>query len=210
MSRFIAILAVGSLLVACQNNTTPAANPSPSPSPHATVAAAVLQPGEVPTGLNACTGSGPIAGYLKNLQAADPTLAARMTQGWQELRARGAVDAAISVFAADPSACVAELGVTAKFRAAASFIAVFADEGQAQRAWGAGILGFVPPAPDQVAPGMVRGTGTGLSASSWTYASASVRLACWRRSVFASLLVLTNLNAAQFKAATVAIDARLN
>jgi hypothetical protein len=57
---------------------------------------------------------------------------------------------------------------------------------------------------------MVRGTGTGLSASSWTYASASVRLACWRRSVFASLLVLTNLNAAQFKAATVAIDARLN
>ena len=210
MGRFIAILAVSTVLVACQNNATPASTPSPSPSPHAAVTAAVLQAGEVPSGLKACPGSGPIGGYLTNLQAADPTLAARMTLGWQQLRAHGAIDAAISVFAADPAACVAELGVTTKFKAAASFIAVFADEGQAQRAWGAGILGFVPPAPDQVAPGLVRGTSTGLSTSSWAYASASVRLACWRRSVFASLLVLANLDAGAFKVATVAIDARLN
>jgi hypothetical protein len=210
VGRFIAIFALGTLLAACQNTARPAGNPSPSPSPHTALAAAVLQPAEVPAGLTACPGSGPIAGYLSNLQAADPVLASRMTQGWQQLLARGAVDAAMALFASDPSACTAELGVTAKFKGAASFVAMFADEGQAERPWGGGILGFVPPAPDQVAPGLVRGAGTGLGASSWTYDRPSVRLACWRRSVFGSLLVITNLDAPAFKAATAAIDARLN
>jgi hypothetical protein len=170
----------------------------------------VLQPGEVPAGLDACPGSGPIASYLTNLKAADPALATRMTDRWQQLQARGAVGAAISLFAADPAACTAELAVTAKTKAAANFIALFAEEGQAERAWGAGILGFVAPAPDQIATGLVRGASTGLGASSWTYTSASVRLACWRRSVFVSLLVFSNLDAASFKAATASIDARLN
>ena len=210
MGRFIAILALTTLLVACQNTTAPAESPSPSPSPHITVSAAVLQPGEVPAGLTACPGSGPIASYLSNLQAADPALGARMTDRWQQLQARGAIDAAISLFAADPATCTAELAITAKIKAAASFVAVFADEGQAERAWTAGILGFLPPAPDQVAPGLVRGTSTGLGVSSWTYSNASVRMACWRKSAFASLLVLANLDAAALQAAAAAIDARLN
>jgi hypothetical protein len=157
-----------------------------------------------------CAGSGPIAGYLSSLQATDPTLAGRMTEQWQQLRARGAVDGAIAIFAADPAACTAELGVTAKIKSAASVVVVFADDGQSERAWSSGIFGFVPPAPDQVAPGLSRGSGTGLGASSWTYTRPSVQLACWRRSVFVSLLVLTNLDAAAFKAVTSAIDARLN
>jgi hypothetical protein len=173
------------------------------------VLAAVLQPGEVPAGLTGCPGSGPIAAYLLN-QATDPALASRMTEQWQELRAKGAVDAAISLFAADPAACSAELAVTAKIKAAASFVAVFADEGQADRAWTSGVLGFVPPAPGQAGPGLVRGTGTGLGLSAWTYDRPSVRLACWRRSVFVSLVVLTNLDPTAFKAVTAAIDARLN
>ena len=196
--------------MACQKTSTPVPTPSPSPSPHTAVTAAVLQPGEVPAGLTACAGSGPIAAYLSNLQGADPALASRMSERWQQLRARGAVDAAISLFAADPAACTAELGVTSKVKAAASFVAVFADEGQAERAWGSGVLGFVPPAPGEVAPGLVRGTATGLGLSAWTYDRPSVRLACWRRSVFVSLVVLSNLDPTTFKAVTAAIDARLN
>jgi hypothetical protein len=102
------------------------------------------------------------------------------------------------------------MGVTDKIKAAASFVAVFADEGQAERAWASGVLGFVPPAPGQAAPGLLRGTSTGLGLSAWTYDRPSVRLACWRRSVFVSLVVLTNLDPAAFKAVTAAIDARLN
>ena len=133
-----------------------------------------------------------------------------MTDLWQQLRAKGAIDAAITLFAADPSACTAELAATSKTKSVASFVALFADEGQAERAWGSGVLGFVTPAPDQLAPGLLRGTGTGLGLSSWTYVNTQVRLACWRRSVFVALVVLTNLDAPAFKAVTAAIDARLN
>jgi hypothetical protein len=174
------------------------------------VAAAVLQPGEVPSGLTACPDSGPIGPYLVKLQAADPTLGARMTERWQQLQAKGAVGASIALYAADPAACTAELAVTAKTKTAASFVAVFAEEGQAERAWGVGILGFIPPAPDQIGPGLVRGIATGLGVSSWTYDRPSVRLACWRRSNYVSLLVLANLDQATFKTMTAAIDARLN
>ena len=209
MGRIISTLALGVLLAACQN-TPPAAASSPSPTLHNTVATAVLQPGEVPPGLSKCPGSGPIAGYLTALQATDAALATRMTDLWQQLRAKGAIDAAITLFAADPSACTAELAATSKTKSVASFVALFADEGQAERAWGSGVLGFVTPAPDQLAPGLLRGTGTGLGLSSWTYVNTQVRLACWRRSVFVALVVLTNLDAPAFKAVTAAIDARLN
>ena len=209
MGRFFASVALSSLVVACSNTST-VATPSPSATPHTTVAAAVLQQSEVPIALATCPGSGPIGGYLANLQTADPTLSSRITEQWQQLRAKGAVDAAISLYAADPTACTAEMAVNAKTKAAASFVAVFADAGQAERAWSAGILGFVPPAPDQITPGLLRGTPTGLGASSWTYNRPSVQIGCWRRSVFVSLLVLTNLDAATSKSVTSAIDARLN
>jgi hypothetical protein len=211
VGRLVTFIALSTLLAACQSTTTPVATPSPSPSPHTAVTAAVLQPGEVPPGLTQCPGSGPIAGYLLKLEGTDhPALASRMTERWQELQAKGAVDAAISLFTADPAACNAELGVTSNIKAAASFVAVFADEGQAERAWGSGVLGFVPPAPGEVAAGLVRGTGTGLGPTAWTYDRPSVRLACWRRSVLVSLVVLTNLDPTAFKSVTAAIDARLN
>ena len=170
----------------------------------------MLQAGEAPAGLTACPGSGPVAGYITKLQASNPTLASRMTDQWQLLRSNGAIEAAVSLFAADPLACTVELGVTAKIKAAASFVAVFADEGQAERAWSSGILGFAPPPPDLLSPGLVRGIATGRGASSWTYSRPSVQLACWRRSVFVSLVVVTNLDSTAFKSVTAAIDARLN
>jgi hypothetical protein len=209
VGRIITIFALTTLLVGCQNTSTPT-TPTPKPSPHTAVTAAVLQPGEVPSGLTECPSSGPIAGYLLTLQQSDPALASRLTGLWQQLRATGAAGAALSIFAADPAACAAEMGVTDKIKAAASFVAEFADEGQAERAWASGVLGFVPPAPDQVAPGLLRGVSTGLGLSAWTYDRPSVRLACWRRSVFVSLVVLTNLDLTASKAVTAAIDARLN
>jgi hypothetical protein len=210
VGRLIVILTLSALVAGCQTAAKPAASPLPSPTPHTAVMTAVLQPGEVPAGVNQCPGSGPIATYLTNLAGADPTLATQMTAQWQQLRAEGALDAAISLFAADPSACNARLAATSKFQAVASLVLVFADEGEADRAWESGILGFVPPAPGEVAPGLVRGTGTGLGLSSWTYDRAPARIACWHRSVFVSLVVFTNLDVTAFKSATVAVDARLN
>jgi hypothetical protein len=172
--------------------------------------AAILQSTDVPVGLNACIGSGPIDVFLSVLAGTDPTLASRESDQWMQLRNQGATAGAISVFAANPSACSAELGATTGVKAMTSFVARFADEGEADRAWQSGMFGFAPPPPGQLTPGLTRGTSTGLGLSSFTYDRPSVRLASWHRSVFVALVVVSNLDVTTFKAATAAIDPRLN
>ena len=212
MGRFPALVVAVAFLVACQSTAqpVPSPTPTPSPSPHAAAADAVLQQSDVPAGLNVCTGSGPIEGYITNLQSTSPVLASRLNDEWQSLRTLGAVSAAISLFSSDDAACSAELASVSKSKSAAGFVAMFGDDGQADRAWQSGVLGFMPPAPGELPPGVNRGTSTGLGVSSWTYDRAPVRLACWHKSVFVALVVLTNLDLNAFKAATAAVDARLN
>ena len=209
MGRFlVALLVVG--LVGCQNQTQAVSSPAPSPTPHTAPTTAILQSSDAPAGLNVCLGSGPIDVYLSVLEIADPTLAARDADQWHAMRLQGAKDGAISVFTSDPSGCKAELGASGNVKAVTSFVAQFDDEGEADRAWQAGVFGFPPPPPGESAPGLIRGTDTGLGASSFTYDRPSVRLASWRRSVFVALVVVTNLDVASFRAATGAVDPRLN
>jgi hypothetical protein len=210
VGRFPIIVALVTLLAGCQVASTPVAAPTASPTPHTPVATAALQTSDVPADLHPCPASGPIATYLTTIQTANPTLAQKLSAQWQALKKSGAQEAAITLFAADPAACAAELASTGAVRSAASVVVVFTDEGQADRAWQAGILGFAPPAPGAFPPGVTRGTGTGLGDSSWTYRNAPVFLASWRKAVFVALLVVTNLDDTTFKAAAAAVDARLN
>ncbi len=210
MTRFAAWIAAIVLLSACQNETHAVFSPVPSPSPHVAPTAAILQSADVPATVNPCLGSGPLDVYLSVLANSDAALATRLSAEWDELLSHGARSGAISVFAANPSACKAELGATTTLKSVASVVIKFADEGQADRAWQAGVFTFVPPAPGQLLPGLTRGTGTGLGLSSFTYERPSVRLACWRHYVYVALVVVSNFDLNTFKAATAAIDARLN
>ena len=195
---------------ACQGEAHPVFSPVPSPSPHTAATAAILQSRDVPAGLNVCLGSGPIDVYLSVVGNTDPTVQSSELAHWMQLRNQGATAGAISIFAANPSACSAELGATTRVKAMTSFVAQFADEGEADRAWQSGVFGFVPPPPGELVPGLTRGTSTGLGFSSFTYDRPSVRLACWHRSVFVALVIVSNLDPATFKSATAAIDPRLN
>jgi len=210
VGRFSSLFLVVVLVAVCQTTAQPVPSPTPSPSPHTAVADAVLQSSDVSSGLSRCAGSGPLGIYINNLQASSPALASRLTDEWQSLRTLGATSSAIALFTSDDSACTAELAAVSKAKSAAGLVVVFGDEGQADRAWQSGVLGFVPPAPGELPPGLNRGTATGLGLSAWTYDRAPVRLACWHKSVFVALVVLTNLDAAAFKTATAAVDARLN
>ena len=211
MDRLIAILGLSILIASCQNTTpTAVASPSPSPSPHSAPTEAVLQSSEVPAGLSPCLGSGPIDVYITTIATADPNVAARLANQWEQLRVAGATSGAISLFTSTPAACNAELATTSSAKSIAAFVAEFADSGQADRAWDAGVFGFIPPSPGELPAGVTRGTGTGLGLSSWTYDRPPVRLASWHKSVFVALVVASNLDVATFKAATAAVDARLD
>jgi hypothetical protein len=207
--RLIAILALSALCTACQSNTHPAVSPLPTPTPHTAPTAATLQSADSPAGLTPCLGSGPIDVYITSLAQADAALAGRVRAQWEQLRIGGASAGAISLFTASPAACNAELGATSTVKSIASFVAVFDDSGQADRAWGSGVFGFAPPVSGQIMPGVVRGTDTGLGFNSWTFDRPPLRLACWRKSVFVAFVVASNLDATAFKAATAAVDARL-
>jgi len=104
----------------------------------------------------------------------------------------------------------AELATTSSAKSITAFVAEFTDPGQADRAWNAGVFGFVPPAPGELPAGVTSGTGTGLGLSSWTYDRPPVHLASWHKSVFVALVVVSNLDVPTFKTVTTAIDARLN
>ena len=69
----------------------------------------LLVPADLPGPLSQCTGSGPIEGYIATTRSANPDLAQRLTAQWNDLKSLGAMEAAINVFAADPSACSTEL-----------------------------------------------------------------------------------------------------
>jgi hypothetical protein len=204
------VTALAIVMTACQTSSTAVTTPLPSPTPHAPVASTVLQAADVPSGLSACQDSGPVATYITSLQVTAPALAQIVGHEWQALQKQGAKEAAIALFSSVPSACSAELGASASIKSAASFVVAFGSEGQADRAWENGILGFTPPAPGELPPGVARGTSTGLGPSSWSYDRAPIRLACWRKSVFVALLVFANLDLGSFTAAAAAVDARLN
>ena len=210
MVRIGTWIALAVLLISCQNESHPAFSPVPSPSPHISPAAAILQSSEVPSTLNACVGSNqPIDVYVSVMSGFDTTTGERLGVYWNELVAAGASAGAISVYAADPIACSAELGA-ASVPALASVVIRFEDAGQADRAWQAGVFGFTPPAAAQLQAGMTRGAPTGLGLSSFTYQRPSVRLATWRRNFYVALVLATNLDAGTFTAATALINARLN
>jgi hypothetical protein len=198
------------LIAGCESSSAASTTPLSSGTPHAAAAAAVLQQANVPAGLAPCAGSGAFDSYLTQLAASNPALGAAVAGQWRRLKAAGAQDAAIALFASDPSACTAELGASGAARSAASFVVAFADEGEAERAWQSGVLGFAPPAPGEAPAGIVRGTATGLGPSSFTYGLSPIQLACWRLGVFVALVVFTNLDAASFKGATAAVNARLH
>jgi hypothetical protein len=198
------------LMIACENQTHPVFSPVPSPTPHTAPTAAILQSSDVPPTLSVCLGSGPIDVYIATLGASGTPLADKATSQWAQLVSEGARGGAISIYVSSTTACKAELGSTTSAKSIASFVAQFGDEGEADRAWQSGVFGFAPPPTGEVVPGLTRGPATGLGLSSFTYDRPSVGLASWRRSVFVALVVATNLDPTTLKAATAAIDPRLN
>jgi len=210
VTRFATWLVVSAVLIGCQNQTHPVFSPAPSPTPHTAPTAAILQSGDVPQTLSVCLGSGPIDVYIATLAGSGTPVADKATSAWAQLINEGARAGAISIFASSTTSCSAELGSTTNAKSIASVVAQFGDEGEADRAWQSGVFGFAPPPAGELVPGLTRGPSTGLGLSSFTYDRPSVRLASWRRSVFVALVVAGNLDLNTFKAATAAIDPRLN
>src|SRR5437879_357156 len=153
--RVLAALLAGLALAACQVSSTPV-DP----------ARVGLQRGDVPADLARCPNSGAIGSYLKQLSAQDPGGHATLQQGWRQLRAAGAVEGAITVYAAAPGDCLKEPGAGAG-RLVATLVTRFDSDQAAAAAYPKGAMGFPTPSQDQEEPGLQQGVATQLSPNSW-------------------------------------------
>ena len=200
-------LAAATLLAACSSPPTglPIGGP-PSPQDVA------LKSGDVPNGLTACPGSGPIDGYITSLRAKDPDGYASLKDAWDTLKRNGADSAAIVAYVADPAiACVGTLGA-GQGKSATSFVIRYKDSGSATTAYKRGLLQFPTPKEGQQTPGLTVGVATGLGGNSWVYqasaAGKAAYLAFWQVNQFDVMVLTADLDAADSRKAADAVNSR--
>jgi hypothetical protein len=181
-------LMLAALLVACQT-----AGPSAPKDP----ADIGLRPGDLPSTLQRCPGSGELTGYLKAIGAGGGPARDELEATWQALQHDGAKQAAVAVYASDRTACNARLG-TGPGESASSLIVRYRDDQAAFNAYRQGMLGFPTPDQEEQIPGLQQGAATGLGQQSWMLqqnaAGRSVFVACWQRDSYTAFFLAVDLD----------------
>jgi hypothetical protein len=171
-----------------------------------------LQSGDLPSNLARCPASGPIDGYLRDLQTKDRAAYDELQAGWRDLQKGGATKAAVAVYTIQPAACTARLG-TGNGSSVTSLVVAFKDETSASDAYRRGVLGFATPSDDQQVDGMTRGFATGLGDSSWmlerSVQGRSLIVAYCERHSVTAFVVATDTDPLHAKQAAAAVAGRI-
>ncbi|HEX6350802.1 MAG TPA: hypothetical protein VF160_15610 [Candidatus Dormibacteraeota bacterium] len=208
MLRLLPALAAALLLLGCSGPSTGGVPVIGPPNPQDIA----LKPGDVPSVLKACEGSGPIAGYIAALRTKDPDGYAGLQDAWASLQKNGADAAAITAYVDDPAtACTGTLGA-GQGKSATSFVIRYKDEGSATTAYKRGLLNFPTPQQDQQTPGLTVGVATGLGANSWVYNRAvngrAAYLAFWQSKQFDVMVLTADLDPGDSQKAADAVYSR--
>ena len=185
----------------------------------ATASDVALHDSDLPSALQRCADSGQVNAYLDNIKRRQPSAYKPSVDEWNSLRAEGADDAWIGVYADNANECTSIFGGTAgqgtttqNPKLAQNIVVRFKDEKSAQTAYKNG-MGQVRP--DQISnqPGLTRGNNTGLGANSMVYFSSlggrMFYLAFWQNKTFTVLLATSNLPETDAKRATSDINGRI-
>jgi hypothetical protein len=131
---------------------------------------------------------------------------------WWRLRSAGAREAAVVIYASDPSACADRLGIGPGITAS-SLVVRCGGPGSALAIYRKGLLGFVTPDDQEVVSGLAQGAATGLGHNSWllqeTVGGAPVSVALWEHDSYVALVVTVGLSPPLARTAIVAVDRRM-
>jgi hypothetical protein len=189
-------------LTACSGTGTPTVPP----------AQIGLQQGDLPVNLQRCPASGDIGTYLRSPQPADVPAHDELQAAWQELQRRGAVRAALTVYAAQPVACSARLGAGDGTNVT-SLVVEFRDDTAAESAYQRGVLGFTTPSEDAEVQGMDRGAATGIGRNAWVLTRSAqgraVLVGLWERNAVLVLFVAVDADPLNARRALSAVDERI-
>lgn len=206
MGGLRAIVAAGAVLLAlagCEVLSSPIGPPPPDQ--------VALKPGDLPSGLKTCPGSGSIDGYLKAIRTKDPDSYATVSDAWATFRKAGANAAAITAYADDVMNCSGLLGA-GRGKSASSFVIRYNDEGSAATAYERGILQFPTPNAEQQTPGLIVGDASGLGTNSWVFDQSvngrAAYIAFWQRGSYDVMVLIADLDPETSKRAVDAVDSR--
>ncbi len=201
-----AVLLAGALVwvaVACQ---TPGAIGPPDPS------RVGLQAGDLPGDLKRCPASGTVDGYLRGLLGADRAAHDELATAWEDLKRRGAAQAAVTVYAERTAACTARLG-TGEGASVSTVVVTFQDEKAASDAYQRGVLGFTTLGEDQEVDDMKRGAATGMGRNAWVLQRSvqgrALIVGLWERDQVAVLFIAVDEDPLHAKQALSSVDGRI-
>jgi hypothetical protein len=171
-----------------------------------------LRQGDLPAGLQSCPASGAIDGYLRSLQKGSAPAHDELLAAWRDLQRRGAAEAAVAVYAAQPAACSTRLGAGEGVNAT-TVVVSFRDDGKATAAYQQGVLGFTTPSEDAEVPDMTRGAATGIGRDAWVLQRSvqgrSLIVGLWARNAVLVLFVAVDVDPLHAKQALATVDRRI-
>ena len=189
-------------LTACEMTSAPLPDPTQI----------ALQQSDLPAGLQRCTSSGDIGGFMRGLQRGNPAAHDELAGAWRDLQHRGALQASIVVFVEQPAACGARLG-TGQGTTLTSVVVRFSDDTTAAAAYQRGILGFTTPNENAEVADMNRGAATGIGRNAWviqrTVQGRSLIVGLWERHAILVLFVAVDSDPLHAKQALAAVDGRI-
>lgn len=169
-----------------------------------------LQASDLPSELQRCDYSAPIAAYIENVDRLSSGASASIAETWTALKATGAVEGYIAVFAETPAAC--ERWITGKdgsyviggSRVVSTVVIRFNGPAEADASYRADVF-KQSTLKEQPGLRVLAGTATGLSPNSVIGAAEetqpSVHRAVWQQGAFNLFFNSRNLTRAEFTAA---------
>jgi hypothetical protein len=171
-----------------------------------------LQQGDLPAALVRCPAPGDLGAYLRSPQPNQQPAHDELLGAWQDLQHHGAARAALTVYAAQQTACAARLGA-GEGASVSSLVVEFHDDGAAAAAYQRGVLGFTTPSDDAEVPGMNRGAATGIGQNAWvlqrSVGGRALIVGLWARHSVLVLFVAVDADPLNAKKALSAVDGRI-
>jgi len=171
-----------------------------------------LQSGDLPTGLHRCPASGAVDAFVRSLARTNPPARDELAGAWHDLQGRGAVQAAVTVYATQPDACMARLG-TGPGTTVTSVVVRFQNDAAAAAAYRKGVLGFTTPNENAEIPDLTRGAATGIGRNAWILQTEvegrSLIVGLWERDAVLVLFMAVDADPLHAKQALGAVDGRI-
>jgi hypothetical protein len=178
-----------------------------------------VQQGDVPAGLQRCSESGEINGYLNSVKSKNPSTYKQVNDQWQKEKQAGGTAGAVEVYADSKDECDSLANGTSPSSSAPpkivlNYVVQFKDDASAAKDYNDEVLGLNPSDIQKQGGTVLKGTGTGLgsnsSAGSISLFGLQLEFAVWQKKTFFTAVIAVGLTDTDAKKIYTAVNGRIH